>query len=31
MAKVVGKGPIDRGKCVDFWGREEDVCKELAK
>jgi mono/diheme cytochrome c family protein len=31
MAKVVGKGPIDHAKCVDFWGREEDVCKELAK
>jgi len=31
FAKVVGKGPIDRAGCVDFWGREVEVCKELEK
>src|SRR5688500_9905637 len=31
MAKVVGQGPMDHAKCVEFWGREEDVCKELKK
>jgi Cytochrome C oxidase, cbb3-type, subunit III len=29
MAKVVGKGPMDRAKCVDFWGSPADVCKEF--
>jgi mono/diheme cytochrome c family protein len=31
MAKVVGKGPMDHAKCVDFWGAETDVCKALPK
>jgi hypothetical protein len=31
MAKVVGKGPMDHAKCVEFWGSETDACKGLAK
>jgi mono/diheme cytochrome c family protein len=31
IAKVVGKGPMDRAKCVEFWGSEADVCKDLPK
>jgi mono/diheme cytochrome c family protein len=31
MAKVVGKGPMDRVKCIEFWGSETDACKEFAK
>jgi len=31
IAKVVGKGPMDRAKCVEFWGSETDVCKEFSK
>jgi hypothetical protein len=31
IAKMVGKGPMDRAKCVEFWGSEVDACKELAK
>ncbi len=31
MAKIVGQGPMDHAKCVEFWGRDEDVCKELKK
>jgi hypothetical protein len=30
FAKVIGKGPMDRAKCVAYWGREADVCAELA-
>jgi len=31
IAKVVGKGPMDRAKCVEFWGSETDACKEFSK
>jgi hypothetical protein len=31
LAKIVGKGPMDRAKCVEFWGSEVDACKELSK
>jgi mono/diheme cytochrome c family protein len=31
MAKVVGKGALDHDKCVELWGNEADVCKELSK
>jgi hypothetical protein len=31
MAKVVGQGPMTHAKCVDLWGREEDVCKDQPK
>ena len=31
VAKVVGKGPMDHAKCVDFWGSEADACKAFAK
>jgi mono/diheme cytochrome c family protein len=31
IAKVVGKGPMDRAKCVEFWGSETDVCKQFTK
>jgi hypothetical protein len=27
--KVVGKGPMDRARCVEYWGAEVDACKEL--
>ena len=29
FAKVIGKGPMDHAKCVEYWGEETDVCKEL--
>ncbi len=29
IAKIVGKGQMDRAKCVDFWGAETDACKVL--
>jgi mono/diheme cytochrome c family protein len=31
MTKVVGKGPMDHAKCVEFWGSETDACKEFPK
>jgi mono/diheme cytochrome c family protein len=30
-AKVIGKGPMDRAKCIDYWGSEVDACRELPK
>lgn len=30
MEKIVGKGPMDtKAKCVDFWGKETDICNAL--
>ena len=31
IAKIVGKGPMDQAKCVEFWGSDADVCKQLPK
>jgi len=31
ITKVVGKGPMDRAKCIEFWGSETDVCKQFQK
>lgn len=31
LAKVVGQGPMDQGKCVEFWGTEVDVCRDFPK
>ena len=25
--KAVGKGPMDRAKCVEYWGSDVDACK----
>jgi hypothetical protein len=31
MTKVVGKGPLDHAKCVEFWGSDVEACAEFAK
>ena len=31
FAKVIGKGPMDHAKCVEFWGEESEACAEFAK
>src|SRR5438093_13615977 len=31
IAKIVGKGPMNHAKCVEFWGSDKDVCKEFPK
>jgi len=29
FAKVVGKGPMDRATCIEFWGSDVAACKEF--
>jgi hypothetical protein len=31
LAKMIGKGPMDREKCVDYWGSDVELCNEFAK
>ena len=31
LARVVGKGPMDRAKCIEFMGSDVEACKEFAK
>ena len=31
IAKIIGKGPMNHAKCVEFWGSETDACKEFPK
>jgi hypothetical protein len=31
FAKVVGKGPMDRATCIEYWGSDVDVCKDFPK
>jgi mono/diheme cytochrome c family protein len=31
FAKVIGKGPMDRAKCIEYWGSDVETCKEFAK
>jgi hypothetical protein len=31
FAKVIGKGPMDRAKCIDYWGSDVEACNEFAK
>jgi mono/diheme cytochrome c family protein len=31
VAKVVKQGPMDRAKCLEFWGSEVEACGEFAK
>jgi mono/diheme cytochrome c family protein len=31
MQKVVGKGPMDRAKCIAYWGSDVEACREFAK
>jgi hypothetical protein len=29
--KVIGKGPMDRAKCIEFWGSDVETCNEFPK
>src|SRR5947208_1479838 len=29
LAKVIGKGPINRAQCIDYWGSDVGACKDL--
>jgi len=31
FAKVIGKGPMDRAKCIEYWGADVEVCREFPK
>ena len=31
MFRVVGKGPMDHAKCVDYWGSDVDACREFPR
>lgn len=31
FAKVIGKGPMDRAACIEYWGQDVDACKEFPK
>jgi len=31
LARVVGKGAMDRARCVEYWGSEVEACAELRK
>jgi len=26
LARIVGKGPMDRAKCIDYWGSDVEAC-----
>jgi len=30
FAKVIGKGPMDRAKCIEYWGSEVEVCFQFS-
>ena len=29
FAKVIGKGPMDRAACIEYWGSDVEACKEF--
>jgi len=29
FAKVIGKGPMDRARCIEYWGSDVDACREF--
>ena len=31
FAKIIGKGPMDHAKCVEYWGQETEACAEFPK
>ena len=31
LLKVVGKGPLDRATCIEFWGSDVEACRDFPK
>lgn len=31
FAKVIGQGPMDRAKCIEYWGSDVEACSEFPK
>ena len=29
LAKIVGKGPLSRAQCIEFWGKPVEACSEI--
>ena len=29
LSKFVGKGPMDRAKCIEYWGSDVEACREF--
>jgi hypothetical protein len=29
FAKVIGKGPMNRAACIEYWGSDVEACKDL--
>jgi hypothetical protein len=31
FARVIGQGPMDRAKCIEYWGSDVEACSEFPK
>ena len=31
LGKIIGKGPLDHARCVEFWGGQVEACNEFRK
>jgi mono/diheme cytochrome c family protein len=31
FARIIGKGPMDHAKCIEYWGSDVDICSEFPK
>lgn len=31
FAKIIGKGPMDRAQCAEYWGSNLEICSEFPK
>jgi mono/diheme cytochrome c family protein len=31
LAKIIGKGPMDHAKCVEYWGSDVEACRDFPK
>jgi hypothetical protein len=31
FTKVIGKGPMDRAACIEYWGSDVDACAEFPR
>ena len=31
FGKVIGKGPMDHAKCIEYWGSDVEACREFPK
>jgi hypothetical protein len=31
LAKIIGKGPLNRAQCIEFWGASVEACSEVGE